>query len=232
MTGVVHKGPMKSAPLAAGRKPKRSLSVDEPCNISRADSSTDALNPHIPFPQPCNTLTTMLQQRSSRLLSSLSHCAFRSTAAPLSASLRCRTQRPYSIHADASVGNKIQDIDPTKLSITRTTSPKDLLPPEDLIFGRNFTGRDRGGVITSQMANHRCRSHALARMDSVGRMAASTYHTVPKPESRPCHMCVPLRVRVLRGHEGVQGQERQHQTVQAGQEHGSPERFLCTHCTA
>lgn len=86
----------------------------------------------------------MLQQRSSRLLSSLSNCAFRSSAAPLSASLRCRTQtqtqRPYSIHADASVGSKIQDIDPTKLSITRTSSPKALLPPEDLIFGRNFTG--------------------------------------------------------------------------------------------
>ena len=89
----------------------------------------------------------MLQQRSSRLLlSSLSNCAFRSPAAPLSASLRCRTrtqtqtQRPYSIHADASVGSKIQDIDPTKLSITRTSSPKALLPPEDLIFGRNFTG--------------------------------------------------------------------------------------------
>ena len=97
-------------------------------------------SPHFLAPS-CNTHTTMLQQRSSRLLSSLSHCAFRSTAAPLSASLRCRTQRPYSIHADASVGNKIQDIDPTKLSITRTTSPKDLLPPEDLIFGRNFTGR-------------------------------------------------------------------------------------------
>jgi branched-chain amino acid aminotransferase len=89
----------------------------------------------------------MLQQRSTRLLSSLSNCAFRKTAAPLSASLRCRTQRPYSIHADASVGNKIQDIDPTKLSITRTTSPKDLLPPEDLIFGRNFTGRSFTGVM-------------------------------------------------------------------------------------
>ena len=37
------------------------------------------------------------------------------------------------------MGNKIQDIDPTKLSITRTSSPKALLPPEDLIFGRNFT---------------------------------------------------------------------------------------------
>jgi branched-chain amino acid aminotransferase len=73
-----------------------------------------------------------------RLLSSLSHCAPRSTAAPLSASLRCR--RAYSIHADASVGAKIKDIDPTKLTITETTTPKDLLPPEELLFGRNFSG--------------------------------------------------------------------------------------------
>ncbi|KAI8936394.1 Mitochondrial branched-chain amino acid (BCAA) aminotransferase [Plenodomus lindquistii] len=81
----------------------------------------------------------MLQQRSTRLLSSLSHCALRSSAAPLSASLRCRTQRAYSIHADASVGEKIKDIDPTKLTITKTKTPKDLLPPEELVFGRNFS---------------------------------------------------------------------------------------------
>ncbi|KAI4610136.1 branched-chain-amino-acid transaminase bat2 [Alternaria metachromatica] len=81
----------------------------------------------------------MLPQRSSRLLSCLSRGAFRSPVAPLSASLRCRTQRPYSIHADKSVGEKIQDIDPTKLSITKTTTPKDLLPHEELVFGRNFS---------------------------------------------------------------------------------------------
>ena len=73
-----------------------------------------------------------------RLLSSLSHCAPRRAAAPLSASLRCR--RAYSIHADASVGTTIQDIDPTKLTITKTSTPKDLLPPEELVFGRNFSG--------------------------------------------------------------------------------------------
>jgi branched-chain amino acid aminotransferase len=73
-----------------------------------------------------------------RLLSSLSHCAPRHAAAPLGAVQRCR--RAYSIHADASVGTKIQDIDPTKLSITTTKTPKDLLPPEELLFGRNFSG--------------------------------------------------------------------------------------------
>ncbi|KAF2739877.1 branched-chain amino acid aminotransferase II [Polyplosphaeria fusca] len=81
----------------------------------------------------------MLQQRSSRLLSSLSHNFSRTAASELNASLRCRSSRAYSIHADASVGTKIQDIDPTKLSVTKTTTPKGLLPPEELIFGRNFT---------------------------------------------------------------------------------------------
>jgi branched-chain amino acid aminotransferase len=89
----------------------------------------------------------MLQQRSSRLLSSLSHCAFRSPAAPLSASLRYRTRRPYSIHADVSVGEKIQDVDPTKLTITKTTTPKDLMPQEELLFGRNFSGRSSSGYL-------------------------------------------------------------------------------------
>lgn len=55
-TGDEDEGPMASRPLAAGRKPKRSLSVDEPCNISRTVNSTDALNPHTPFPSPA-TLT-------------------------------------------------------------------------------------------------------------------------------------------------------------------------------
>ncbi|KAF2638158.1 branched-chain amino acid aminotransferase II [Massarina eburnea CBS 473.64] len=81
----------------------------------------------------------MLQQPSARLLSSLSRGSFRPFAAGLSASLRCRSQRAYSLHADASVGTSIKDIDPAKLSITKTTTPKALLPPEELIFGRNFT---------------------------------------------------------------------------------------------
>jgi branched-chain amino acid aminotransferase len=38
------------------------------------------------------------------------------------------------------VGEKIMGINPAKLTIEKTTTPKDLLPPEELIFGRNFTG--------------------------------------------------------------------------------------------
>ncbi|PVI07081.1 branched-chain amino acid aminotransferase II [Periconia macrospinosa] len=81
----------------------------------------------------------MLQQPSWRTIASLSHCSSRAFAAPLAASLRCRSQRMYSIHADASVGTSITDIDPSKLSVTKTANPKALLPPDELIFGRNFT---------------------------------------------------------------------------------------------
>ena len=87
----------------------------------------------------------MLQQRSFRLLSSLSQHSARPAATCLSASLRCRSQRSYSIHADASVGTTIKDIEPSKLSITTTTTPKALLPPEELVFGRNFSGASGRG---------------------------------------------------------------------------------------
>ena len=80
----------------------------------------------------------MLQQRSLSLAPALSSLFRRSLLLQTSSAQRCR--RAYSIHADAPSGVKIQDIDPTKLSITKTTTPKDLLPPRELLFGRNFTG--------------------------------------------------------------------------------------------
>jgi branched-chain amino acid aminotransferase len=111
----------------------------------------------------------MLQQRSLRLLSSLSQSLSQRSARPaatcVAASLRCRSQRPYSIHADASVGSTIKDIEPSKLSITTTTTPKALLPPEELIFGRNFSGASFGGVH-AKLPNL-SRPHALARVDCI-----------------------------------------------------------------
>ncbi|KAI9765270.1 MAG: Mitochondrial branched-chain amino acid (BCAA) aminotransferase [Geoglossum simile] len=47
--------------------------------------------------------------------------------------------RLYSIAAHAASTAKVQDIDPSKLSITRTTAPKTLVPPGELVFGRTFT---------------------------------------------------------------------------------------------
>lgn len=48
--------------------------------------------------------------------------------------------RLYSIQANAASDLKAQDIDPSKLSITKTTTPKQLVPPNELVFGRTFTG--------------------------------------------------------------------------------------------
>jgi hypothetical protein len=47
--------------------------------------------------------------------------------------------RSYSIHADHAAP-RLQDIDPSHLRIERTLSPKQLCPPEELVFGREFTG--------------------------------------------------------------------------------------------
>ncbi|KAK4103324.1 branched-chain amino acid aminotransferase II [Parathielavia hyrcaniae] len=47
--------------------------------------------------------------------------------------------RQYSITPEAASETKLQDIDPSRLVINTTTSPKPLKKAEDLIFGRNFT---------------------------------------------------------------------------------------------
>ncbi|KUJ20776.1 branched-chain-amino-acid aminotransferase [Mollisia scopiformis] len=47
--------------------------------------------------------------------------------------------RAYSIEATSASTIKLQDIDPSKLSITKTKTPKELVPPNELVFGRTFT---------------------------------------------------------------------------------------------
>ncbi|KAF2428850.1 branched-chain amino acid aminotransferase II [Tothia fuscella] len=79
----------------------------------------------------------MLQSCSKSLFSSLSTFPQRSTPALTSlGAQRCR--RWYSIHADHAT-ERLLEIDPTRLSITKTTTPKELLAPKDLIFGHTFT---------------------------------------------------------------------------------------------
>ncbi|KAI9722236.1 MAG: Mitochondrial branched-chain amino acid (BCAA) aminotransferase [Candelaria pacifica] len=55
---------------------------------------------------------------------------------------RCHAQhlvrRPYSVQTNISTP-RLKDIDSSNLSVTKTTTPKDLLPPEELVFGRTFT---------------------------------------------------------------------------------------------
>lgn len=35
----------------------------------------------------------------------------------------------------------LPDIDPSKLEVTKTITPKELVPNQDLVFGRTFTGQ-------------------------------------------------------------------------------------------
>lgn len=49
-------------------------------------------------------------------------------------------QRFYSVKATEASTIKPQDLDASKLTITKTTTPKELVPSEELVFGRTFTG--------------------------------------------------------------------------------------------
>ncbi|KAG0650039.1 Branched-chain-amino-acid [Hyphodiscus hymeniophilus] len=48
-------------------------------------------------------------------------------------------ERSYSIQAESASTVKLQDIDPAKVSVTKTTTPKELVPQNELVFGRSFT---------------------------------------------------------------------------------------------
>lgn len=68
--------------------------------------------------------------------------------------------RAYTTQAPA----KLPDIDASKLTITRTQTPKALMKPEELVFGHNFTGtlsnRLRCFYFSSQLiALHICNSN-------------------------------------------------------------------------
>ncbi|KAH8665935.1 branched-chain-amino-acid aminotransferase [Tricladium varicosporioides] len=65
--------------------------------------------------------------------------AFKQSTSRLLAIAARESSRSYSIKADSASTIKPQDIDPSKLSITKTTTPKELVPPNELIFGRTFT---------------------------------------------------------------------------------------------
>jgi branched-chain amino acid aminotransferase len=49
--------------------------------------------------------------------------------------------RWYSIQPEAASSSKPVGIDPAKLHITKTSSPKTPSDPKSLVFGREFTGK-------------------------------------------------------------------------------------------
>lgn len=98
-------------------------------------------------------------------------------------SLNWQFRRPYSIQSQEDAIAKLPNIDPDALSITKTTTPKELLPPEELVFGRTFTGMDSCCLIRPSARSHFSRPYALNRMDRLGRMATPTNNTLPEPQS-------------------------------------------------
>jgi len=52
---------------------------------------------------------------------------------------RCR--RCYSIQSQEEELTRLPDINPKLLAISKTTTPKQVVPPEQLVFGRTFTGK-------------------------------------------------------------------------------------------
>lgn len=47
-------------------------------------------------------------------------------------------QRSFS--ASAAPASQIHGLDASKLTVTKTSTPKELTPPQDLVFGKTFTG--------------------------------------------------------------------------------------------
>ncbi|RHZ73433.1 branched-chain-amino-acid transaminase bat2 [Aspergillus turcosus] len=69
------------------------------------------------------------------------HRALRSFASPC-----VRVQNPATnqswqryFSASSAPASQLAGLDPSKLTITKTTTPKELLPPKDLVFGKTFT---------------------------------------------------------------------------------------------
>ncbi len=52
----------------------------------------------------------------------------------------CYAARPFSVKATGASAATQAALDPSKLTISKTTKPKTHSKPEDLVFGREFTG--------------------------------------------------------------------------------------------
>lgn len=49
----------------------------------------------------------------------------------------------------------LPDIDPSKLEVTKTITPKQLVPNQDLVFGRTFTGEEPRATVFAAMVLYR-----------------------------------------------------------------------------
>src|SRR6266699_1232151 len=66
--------------------------------------------------------------------------------------------RRYSIKPEAASTSKPQEMDASKLVVSETQTPGAIEKPEDLVFGRSFTGRPLGAIgthwLTAGLADH------------------------------------------------------------------------------
>ena len=76
------------------------------------------------------------------ILPRVARCAFQESRPrlPQRWGAQWQSQKDYSIKSQEEAIARLPNIDPSQLSITTTTTPKKILPPEELIFGRSFTG--------------------------------------------------------------------------------------------
>ena len=51
-----------------------------------------------------------------------------------------QASRTYSIKAEAASATQLLGLDASKVTVQKSTTPKELLAPKDLVFGRTFTG--------------------------------------------------------------------------------------------
>lgn len=90
----------------------------------------------------------------------------RTTSQSLSLRSNNNARAPFraasSAAPDSASLSQLPDIDVGKLEITKTTAPKELVPPEKLVFGRTFTGMLFPSVPSVHpLLTHGCRSHAF-----------------------------------------------------------------------
>jgi len=81
----------------------------------------------------------MLEQPFRRLYLHAAPAIRPARAAILPSLSSYRSRRWYSIEPEQNP-LKLEELDPSKLQITRTTTAKELVPPQDLVFGRTFSG--------------------------------------------------------------------------------------------
>lgn len=62
-------------------------------------------------------------------------------------------QRAFS--ASAPAASQLAALDPSKLTITKTTTPKELMDSKDLVFGKYFTGRRESAFLILMRAHER-----------------------------------------------------------------------------